>query len=268
MNILNSTYVFYADIYLVQNLLIKFFVIYLSLYCNRLHIYIETLKGIGKIIVISFVATIIEIMALVLGGSYTVFIISCHLLEIPIMMYSILLKERRKIKKLIIAGYFFLMVITSVLEVLWNCFGMTGDFIVLLICASLLTYIGVRIFFRYSRIKKDIYDVELLQDKNRVILCGFYDSGNHLVDPYTGKGVHIISENVKDRLFDSAANKYSISYQSLGNENGFIDIYYVNEMKIYEKEGIKKIKEVPLGVTKDKLFEGRRYEMIINEEVY
>ena len=128
--------------------------------------------------------------------------------------------------------------------------------------------------------KKGIFQVELICLDKKVQVKGFYDSGNRLKDPYTGKGVHIVSEQLirkfkiqEIRTQNMETNpeeikRVYIPYQSLGNEAGLLEVYYIDELVIDgEKERIY-IHNCPLGVTKDNLFEGKEYEIILNEEVF
>ena len=120
-------YIFYADVYFIQNFMIKVAVLYLALYCNnKQRVYAMTRKVIGKIIFASFVGTFIEIVGLMYCGSYHVFTTCVHLLEVPLMVWFVLGKERRQMMRVVVTGYFFIMLINGVLEVLWNQFGQNG----------------------------------------------------------------------------------------------------------------------------------------------
>ena len=59
-----------------------------------------------------------------------------------------------------------------------------------------------------------------------------------------------------------------VPYQALGNESGIIEVHYIDEMIIEGENGKITIQNCPVGVTKDNLFEGKNYEMILNEEVF
>ena len=96
---------------------------------------------------------------------------------------------------------------------------------------------------------------------------GYYDTGNTLKDPYTGRGVHIISRSLFNRLHLSEVGKVCIPYQALGNQQGLIDVYYVEALKIHKNGEKVECPKVPLGVADDSLFAGKVYEMILNEEV-
>ena len=96
----------------IQNFLIKIAVLYITLYCNKLQIHTATWRGIRKIVFASAIGTVIEIVGLLLGNSYTLFVLLVNILEIPIMFLWILgFKRKRHSQKaiLIFSGYFSLM---------------------------------------------------------------------------------------------------------------------------------------------------------------
>lgn len=268
MNILSDTYIFYADIYFLQNFIIKLAVIYLSLYCNKFSIVISTKKGIGRVLVAAFLGTIVEIAGLLWGSSYNLFLLLVHVLEIPFMMRLVLGKEHKQMFRVILSGYFFIMVINSVLEILWNWLGKQGNYVFYLCITCVFAYTGVHIWKNYSKIQKGMFPVLLEQAGTCISTYGFYDSGNRLTDPYTGKGVHIISEKLLDQLPMETQKEVYIPYQSLGNEQGLIKVCYIGYIRIQNEQNFVEETEVPVGVTEGKLFEGKQYQIILNERIW
>lgn len=283
-------YIFYADVYFIQNFMMKVAVLYLTLYCNKIHFEITRVKGIGRICVASFVGTIIEIAGLLLSGSYSVFIICVHLLEVPLMSRFVLGKKSGQMLRVIISSYFFTMLINGVLEALWNQFGEGGGYIFYLLFSCGVVIVGVRIWKNYTRMQKGIFSVEVLHQGKKVQTQAFYDSGNRLVDPYTKKGVHIVSRQLFEELLSIKAvndarsrskkgeeiyrenlqpqRPVFIPYKSLGNDTDLIEVYYIDRFIIEAEKQRKIIQNCPVGVTKDNLFEGKNYEIILSEEVF
>ncbi|MBQ2901891.1 MAG: sigma-E processing peptidase SpoIIGA [Agathobacter sp.] len=252
----------------MQNFIIKIAVLYLSLCCNKLSSHVVTTRGLGKIVLAALLGTITEILGLLWSSSYDVFILCVHLLEVPVMVRFVLGKERRRLLPIILSGYFFIMVINGFLEILWNQFGEKGSYIFYLIFSCVVVTVGGRIWKNYTRMRKGIFAVEVRHHGKIIRTHGFYDSGNRLIDPYTGNGVHIISEQLRKRLELQEETAVFVPYQALGNEKGILKVYYVDELMIDGEKGRKIIQKCPLGVTKDNLFEGKKYEIILNEEVF
>ena len=268
MGLLCDTYIFYADVYFLQNSIIKIAVLYLSLHMNKCHFLIQTIGGMTRIVLVAVLGTIGEIIGLWLSDSYNLFLVFVHLLEVPIMFFVLLGKRKQQVIKGILAGYFFIMVINATLEILWNWIGENSSFVFLLCVSCLFVCVAVGIYKNCQQMKKGIFQVELIHNNRCICSNGFYDSGNHLQDPYTGKGVHIISERLCKELKLEKEASALIPYQSLGNETGMLSIYYLDEIVIGEENKKSYWQKCPVGVTKENLFEGRQYEMILNEEVF
>ena len=268
MYLLAEPYIFYADVYFIQNFIIKIAVLYLALYCNRQHVIISTIRGIGKLVFVAGIATIIEIMGLMFCNSYNVFLLLVHILEIPLMISVVIGQRRQLFWRIMITGYFFVMVINGVLEVFWNWVGESGGYVFYICAACGSTYAGTRIWKNYTSMQKGIFQVEILHNGKSVLLKGLYDSGNHLTDPYTGKGVHICTRDMEEKLQIDKNKMVFVPYQALGNEGGVIAVFYADCIRIFKDSGIVQFENVPIGVTEEKLFLEKRYEMILNEEVF
>ena len=266
-NLLAETYIFYADIYFLQNFIIKIAVLSLALRVNKVYFVQNTRKGILRIAIASFLGTIVEIAGLMLGNSYTIFLALVHLLEIPCMVCFVLGKERKKLLQVIVSGYFFIMVINGMLEIFWNWFGQSGAYLFLLCAACAAVGIGVRVWLHQQQMKKGIFPVELIHKQRTIVTYGFYDSGNHLKDPYTGKGVHIVSEKLIAQLSLQNEETVYVPYQSLGNMQGLIKVYYLEHIRIQKEQIFVERENVPIGIAEENLFQNKKYQVILHEEV-
>lgn len=264
MYLLGSTYVFYGDIYFLQNFLVKMTVLFLTFFVQK---GIEH-PPIWKISVVSAVATVVEILGLLFMRSYNLYLIFCHLCLIPAMIGVFFRHSFRAFGKGVLLGYFFVLLVNGVLEALWNTLGEKGWYWAVLVLACGATTLGVFYFSKMKKVSKGIFPVEILQDHYKVCSSALYDSGNRLKDPYTQKGVHIISEELFDLLHIPRGKKVCIPYCSLGQKEGLLDVYYVDCVMILGPSEQIRLEKVPLGVTKEPLFAGKRYKMILNEDVW
>ena len=261
---LGETYIFFADIYFIQNLMIKLGVLGLTIKILK----IQMTKPVMKIVAIASVGTILEIAGLFFIPNYEWFMALVHLVEVPGMMAFLLWKQREYIGKGIICGYFFVLVINGVVEVLWNLIGNGWFYPLLVLAGNVIVAVTIWFGIRKWQISKGVYPVDIHLPDVIWSAKGYYDSGNHLKDPYTGKSVHIISGKLAKRLELPMDKKVCIPYQSLGNETGLIDVYYVDAIRIKKQADWVVQNNVPLAVAEDSLFTGKGYEMIINEEVW
>lgn len=262
--ILISTYVFYGDIYFIWNILIKATtLLVITISFGKI---VEV--SIRKIIFLACLTTVIEISILCVVPSYIFFVAFVNLFEVPLMVFLLFSKKKRFIGKGIVRGYVFTIMINGILELMWNQFGEMGSYfmMVFMSCGSML--LGVMIYGYSSRKVKGVFVIELRNIDKKVETYGFYDSGNCLKDPYTGKGVHIVSKNIVEELITSEMNKVLIPYHSLGISTDLIEVVYIDEMIIYRKKDIVRQHKIPIGIAKEEMFLNKPYKIIINEEVF
>ena len=261
-------YIFYADVYFVQNFMMKVAVLYLTLYCNKMRERYSSIRGIGRICVASFIGTLIEIMGLLFSSSYSLFVIMVHLLEVPLLTCYVLGKEKKQKLLVIVTGYIFIIIINGILETLWNYFGEGGSYLFCLLFSCGAVIVGARIWINYTKMQKGIFMVKLLHMGQSEQTKGFYDSGNRVQDPYTGKGVHIVSYKLWEKIVGTQIAPVYVPYHALGNEKGMLEVYYIDQLIVEREKGRVIIQNCPVGVTKDNLFEGKSYEIILSEEVF
>lgn len=96
-------------------------------------------------------------------------------------------------------------------------------------------------------------------------LYAFYDSGNQLRDPYTGKAISILSYKAAEPFQKLQEDKIRyVPYRSLGEEHGLLPVMDVEELQIYRGGRTVTIQNAALGIADDGLFAGKQYDMILN----
>lgn len=261
---MEHTYIFYADVYFLQNFIMKLGILFLSIKTLK----IQTIKPVIKVLGIASIATALEITGLFFVPHYGVYVVMTHCIQIPGMLLFLLWKQRENVVKAIVCGYFYAILMNGMVEILWNLIGDGWGYPLLVLFGNIICALAVCLGIRKWQMSKGIYPVDIHFPDIIWTSRGFYDSGNCLKDPYTGKSVHIISERLAKRLELNPEKKVCIPYQSLGNEDGVIDVYYVEQICIKKQETRIIQKEVPLAVAKDSLFAGKGYEMIMNQDVW
>lgn len=261
---LADTYIFYADVYLIQNLMMKVAVLILTIKLLK----IQMRKPVMKVLGIALAATLLEIAGLFFIPSYTLYVGLSHIIEVPGMMLVLLHGEKVLLKKAVVLGYLCVMLENGVVEILWNMIGLGWLYPLLVLVGNVLGILLICFAVKRWRMSKGVYPVDIYFPDMIWTVKAFYDSGNHLRDPYTGKSVHIISKHLAKRLEFSQEKKVCIPYQAIGKEDGLLDVYYVDEIKIRKQESVVTQKSVPLAVAEDTVFAGKGYEMIMNEDVW
>jgi len=262
--ILGNTYVFYGDVYFVSNFLIKastLFLITIS-FGKRIEV------SVRKVLSLACAATIAEIIGLCVLPSYVFFVVFVNLFEVPFLVYLLLAKKGEIIGKGIIRGYVFTVIINGVLEILWNYFGETGSYFMIIVLSCISVVLSAMMYASNCKRKKGVFNIVLKHMEEEIETCGFYDSGNCLKDPYTNKGVHIISESIMEKMIPKGMNKVLIPYQTLGVSEDLIEVVYIDEVVIYGEKDIVRQHKIPLGIAKEEMFLNKSYKMILNEEVF
>lgn len=260
---MGSKYIFYADVYFVQNFVIKAGILWLTIKTMKIPLTKPVIRSVG----IAGIGTIIEIAGLFFIPNYQVMILLNHLVLIPGMMLLLYWKKWDACRKGILWGYFFALLMNGIVEFYWILFGSGWLYPLLVLFACVSVIIGTCHIMKRWRMKKGVYPINLHCRHIIWSTKGYYDTGNCLKDPYTGKGVHIISRTLCGRLHLMEEGKVCIPYQSMGNPKGLMDVYYIDGMEIYKDSGWVKLERVPIGVAEESLFAGKCYEMILNEEV-
>ncbi len=259
-----ETYIFFADLYFLQNFLMKMGALWLTTKLLKLRIK----KPILRMMCIAALTTFFEVVGLMWITNYNLLLGIIHLIEVPCMVIGLIWPHRDYMWKGIVSGYFWTLIINGVIEILWNLIGLGWLYPLLVLFGNIIVILMTCYIVRRIRMKKGIYPVDIHRPDIIWTIKGYYDSGNCLKDPYTGKGVHIISSKMAEKLELDAENKVCIPYHSLGNTNGLIDVYYVENVQIKKETQWIELGKVPLGVADNGIFQGKNYDMIINEEVW
>ena len=261
-------YIFYADVYFLQNTIIKISVLYLTLYVHKMLIQNEKRKLLLKLVGGTCLATALEIIFLMSNLRYSFLRVIFLVVELPCLLFFVVGRHQKHRLRLCITSYVYLGLTNSVVEVLWNWYGENTSFILLLILASCVMCICVRMYRNYARMQKGIFEVCFFHNGKIVQVKGLYDSGNSLKDPYTGYGVHIVKADLLEKLRINKTELVLVPYHALGNNTGMLEVYYIEKVIVEGEKGRIIIENCPVGVTKDNLFEEKKYEMILNEEVF
>lgn len=115
-----------------------------------------------------------------------------------------------------------------------------------------------------------ICDILLQTPEQNLSLKGFVDTGNLLMDPLVNQPVHIIREDVlESELKKEELSIRYIPYHSLGQEQGLLPVVtlkgmYISKAGNKKAEAPKYVEKPVFGMTKEKLFQNRDYQVIVN----
>jgi len=144
-------------------------------------------------------------------------------------------------------------------------FALAGSLIMLvpfvLCCFKLARKINA-----HKKVSGFCYDAKIKLGTSVVDTRGFYDSGNRLKDRETGKPINIISLSLASKLnAESSTGKY-IEFSTIDGSSQ-IFVFEVSEIVIKKETGPKVLKNALLGVMKKNFSDALSYEMLLNSEV-
>lgn len=132
------------------------------------------------------------------------------------------------------------------------------------ICMLILHWVETR------KLEQKSYEILLLTGDRNLALTGFWDTGNLLMDPVLNQPVHIIQEILLEEEVakEQLAIRY-IPFHSLGQENGLLPVVTLKAMYV---KGLGEKRDTPpvyierpvFGLAKEKLFQNRDYQIILN----
>ncbi len=103
-------------------------------------------------------------------------------------------------------------------------------------------------------------------------LRGFIDTGNVLVDPYSGKPVCVVCKTHFSSVLASIdclqqCKYHMIPFSSLGCERGLLEVITVDNMYIYCGEKVIKVEQGLLGLSDTRLSTDEEFDMLINADI-
>jgi len=132
-----------------------------------------------------------------------------------------------------------------------------------IVTAILLT--GVTIYVMQKKeFMEQMLEVDVVNHGKIWKLCGYWDSGNLLLDPYNGKPVNILREKLAEEIFSGQKDYMRlVPYCSLGNAGGLLSVYSAEKMYIYKGKEPIVVEPAVFGIAEEGLLEGKEYDVIL-----
>lgn len=256
-----TIYEVYVDVYFVENMLLDMIVLLsVSLLIGKRPVVwrlllSSALGGLGAVLILW--------MRLGYGVAY---ILSVFALDI--IMCLILFARIKQLPVLVIYFHGLSFVYTKI----GNCLEALGITRFVLILASILLVASALLICGYKKRldKKRLYAVRIVESGKAFDFQALFDTGNSLVDPYTGKPVSIVEENedIRGWVRDKPQKYRLIPFRSLGKENGLLEGTEVDELIICGKDGQKTQRGAVIALYKGKLSGDGSFQMILNQGLF
>lgn len=197
---------------------------------------------------------------------YAFAIVSVAVFVIPLMLLLSFGKENRKQMLFRTAvSWLSIVLLNGVATAVYNLTGISQLHLFSALVVLLVTVFLVQSTKAVVRQQKRMVLLVLKNGTNVIKTRGLYDSGNLLTLPQQEIPVHIAEPLLLQELTDANTHFETIPYRALGNPDGTLQVYRIQEMKILCENGqTKKISPVWLGKADYGLLEGKPYRIILH----
>ena len=253
-------YELYADIWFLTNFAMDSAALWVA---GRM---VKQRVRIGRLLLGSMAGTAGSMCLFFFLDDYTWYQLGVHFLVNPAMVW--LCYRSKKWKQFLsqwFLTYLAIVLLGGILQWGFSNLGAGVNFWFCLAAALAMLAAADKILGALRRRKDTVYDLLLVTGEGNIAAKGFFDTGNLLTDPAIGKPVHIIKKEVLGKLVEEGKLlPRLIPYHSLGEEAGMLEAVTIEGMYIL-REGHPLYLERPvMGLAKEKLFQGDRYEVILN----
>lgn len=256
-----TIYEVYVDVYFVENMLLDMLVLLsVSLLLGKRPV-------IWRLLLSSVLGGVGAVLILWMRFGYGLaYIMSVFVLDI--IMCLLLFATIKQIPVLVIYFHGLSFVYTKIGE----CLGALGITRFARLAASVFLVAAVLLVCGYKKRleKRRLYAVRIVESGKVFDFNALFDTGNALIDPYTGKPVSIVEENedIRGWMRDKPQKYRLIPFRSLGKENGLLEGTEVDELIICGKDGQKTERGAVIALYKGKLSGDGSFQMILNQGLF
>ncbi|MCD8097147.1 MAG: sigma-E processing peptidase SpoIIGA [Lachnospiraceae bacterium] len=111
--------------------------------------------------------------------------------------------------------------------------------------ACLLLYAAQRLLNQQKRLAALNCEATLICGENRITVTGFYDTGNGLYDPISGRPVSILAPELLEKLLTGAGRELPprmIPFRTI-TQSGVLKAYMLDSLELPDADGIRVIKQ-------------------------
>lgn len=259
-NEVRKIYVFYADVFLAQN----FFMDFAALYGVNFFLHRHRKKR--WLVAAAVIGAVAGLILLLTVKNQMWYILLSHLLLNTLMVCIAFGRSgvRDFVENWAVTYLVFLLLggmqewlgesrilsYVSVPTLFWGIFGVYGI---------------LRYLMRRKDFKNYIVETQIKKQGRYLAVRAYRDSGNQLLDPYTGQGICILSKEKAGEIFDEKQDHFRlVPYHSLGENEGMLWVTDVDEVLLFEGNKTLCLKRVAVGIANTGLLEGKEYDLILH----
>lgn len=253
---------FYADLYFILNFIMNWFLLYITAWWmyepvhNKRWIFLSAICAIFSIIITHLHNCGFKIPETILSLAELIFLI----------WQAYKPKNFRKFLTEFVT-YIFLSAFTAgMIFMLKEIFAQKSFSLLFLLLSVFMLFL----LFRFLRVsitecnlkQKSIVNATLIHNGKEQEVKALYDTGNHLISPYTGEPVAVISRDLSEWAgLSKSSHPLLIPYHSIGGD-GLLEAYRLDILKF--KDG--SIKKNFLAAVSDNICKDKEIQIILNNQ--
>ncbi len=252
-----NIYAFYLDIFFVRLFLVNSSILILSFILLKIPLRDKIIRAVLSVMAgcIAMTLLLIFLKNYILFKLLSVFILS----PLTIVLAA---GQKKACLKLVLTTYLSTAFVGGLTELLDENLG--ADLGLEIVIGLLMGYLCINRIYMSMWNKRNYYQVKLSHKGQNAVCRALYDTGNMLKTPQ-GKGVSIADRKLLEKMDIEPVTR--VEYSSLGS-GGCLDVYELEEMKIYCHGKTLLLQNVMLGICREGLLEGKGYDIILNEAVF
>lgn len=261
-----SIYVFYADVFLLTNLLLNLCVFIFTTKIRKIH----KKHGLWRMVGASTFGAVLALGAICLTKAYMGYVVLTHFVILPFA--QLLAFGKRKLPlwwRDYLCSYVVTVLLGGINEAFKNVLGMHTIPWLLWLASVLLGGSMVQGVLKEKRIRKTLYPVTLKLGDSYYSCMGLIDTGNRLRMPKYQKGINLVNERILEAFKKEALDKKGeVGYESLGMSQGKIMVYQIKWLCVGEAKEEKYIEHALIALAPCSLFEGKEYDVILEGDLW
>lgn len=260
---MRKIYVFYVDVFLLQNFCMDFIAVMGS------NLLLKRGKSVIKLFLISFFASLVGLILFLLIDQIMIYQIVTHFLLNTAMVAGCFgYHSRQEFLKAWLSTYIVVLFLGGAIEWLMEQSIFFQNYVMQLLGGVVLLAVFLSFLLPVQTYEKNKIPVRIVNQGKKLELMAYYDSGNQLTDPYTGKPVCVMSERKAKELLEPGRDKMRlIPYQSLGKQSGLLWAMDVEQMELGQGKNRCVIKEAVIGLGEKGFLEGSDYDLLLHAKV-
>lgn len=257
---MRKIYVFYADVFLMQNFLMDLIAVTGTNFFLRRH------RRYRYLFLASVVASVAGLFLLLMIKNTTLYALTSHFLLNTAMVFLCFGRCRKKeFLENWAVTYFIVILLGGTMEWMAENHALSRKTLIL----GIVSILGVYGILLYLMQRKDfcnhILEVQMKKSGRCMPLKAYWDSGNQLRDPYTGQGICILCKEKANHFFYRENDRFRlVPYRSLGENDGMLWVTDVDELELFDGKKTMRIAKVAVGVADTGLMENQEYDMILH----